>query len=356
MTTMLFSAGVDYIVVIRAPVPGPTGPSMNRLPAEPRTGAGASAATPTGQAALADRAAACRLDAGRIGQLAAGAAGRRRMAAADRDIDPPRRSRRGRPRPAARTLQAFGLAPRWQDRVPAPARPSLSRRAGAAASCTRIGLRDAIAPNWRPPAASIAVAWRMRHGRIRDPPARGRRLRDRGFEGRGARSRQRGPALSDFVLLRTDRLWAYQLAVVVDDADRASPTWCVAPTCWIPATADPAARALGLATPRYALPAVGRGRQKLSVGCRLCRSMPTIRCRPAYFGMPGTGAVATAAMRSSASARRRERHISSSIGLPRAVRRHPPRCTTVPQHRVTRIESQASPHIHGDHMTSRLLS
>lgn len=139
------------------------------------------------------------------------------------DIDPPRC-----PAGAADTilaqLDAFGLEwdgeVRWQHTRHDAYQAALERLAGAGlaypCSCSRKQWRDyAVYPGWcrrgvcRPGAP---VAWRLRSD-LGEHPAR--------FDDRLLGPQTFDPAtLGDVVLKRKDALFAYQLAVVVDDADQ----------------------------------------------------------------------------------------------------------------------------------------
>ncbi|PMR81157.1 tRNA glutamyl-Q(34) synthetase GluQRS [Halomonas urumqiensis] len=139
------------------------------------------------------------------------------------DIDPPRC-----PPGAADTilaqLEAFGLhwngEVRWQHRRDAAYGEALEQLAGQGlaypCSCSRKQWREhAIYPGWcrngvREPGKP--VAWRLRSDLGLRPVA----WRDRLF----GQQRFDPAELGDVVLKRKDGLWAYQLAVVVDDADQ----------------------------------------------------------------------------------------------------------------------------------------
>ena len=148
------------------------------------------------------------------------------------DLDPPREMP-GAADDILATLAAFGLDADepvlWQSERTDAYRAALQRLrdAGLAypCSCSRrvaeaaaqaAGLPDGVYPGTcrRGAAAGTAHATRLR---VPDPPADVIAFDDRAF-GRYGQALAR--TVGDFVLQRADGLWAYQLAVVVDDADQ----------------------------------------------------------------------------------------------------------------------------------------
>ena len=130
--------------------------------------------------------------------------------------------------------------------------------------CTRREIAHQLAASGRPAArhAEMVYPGTCRAGLAGRPP-RAWRLRTLGHDGRnsvvdwvdrrlGAQSQDVTQAVGDFVLQRADGLWAYQLAVVVDDAEQG-----ITDVVRGEDLADNTARqillqrALGVATPRY---------------------------------------------------------------------------------------------------------
>ena len=136
------------------------------------------------------------------------------------DIDPPR-AVRGAARAQLQTLRRFGLLPDadpWRQSARAAAYAVALRQLAAAGhaypcACTRADLEahGGIHPPRcvRPARADGAHAWRLRVPR--GVIAFADRLQ-------GPRQQDVRAEVGDFVLRRADGLWAYQLAVVVDDA------------------------------------------------------------------------------------------------------------------------------------------
>ncbi|THF63803.1 tRNA glutamyl-Q(34) synthetase GluQRS [Pseudothauera nasutitermitis] len=175
-----------------------------------------------------------------------------------------------------RTLERFGLAwdgePVWQSRRHAEYAAALARlRADGMAypcACTRRELADsALARDGSRvypgtcrdglPPGRAARAWRVR--------AEGKAVFDDAVQGRQEEDLAR--EAGDFVVLRADGLYAYQLAVVVDDAE-AGVTHVVRGADLLESTGRQIClqRLLGLPTPHYAhLPVVTNTRgEKLS--------------------------------------------------------------------------------------------
>ena len=163
-------------------------------------------------------------------------------------------------------LAALGLMPDeppvWQSRRSALYQAALDRLVSAdlayGCACTRAEIAAAyertIGP--RPKHGELVYPGTCRHGTAGRPP-RAWRYRVQGsidWQDRrlGAQSQDLATAVGDFVLKRADGLWAYQLAVVVDDADQGI-TDVVRGEDLADNTPRQIAlqRALGLPTPRY---------------------------------------------------------------------------------------------------------
>ncbi len=146
------------------------------------------------------------------------------------DLDPPREVP-GAAQGIVQTLGACGLLPdepvAWQSKRHALYADALRRLIDAghayACSCTRREIDEAAAAKGLP---AGVYAGTCRHGARNSRAERALRLRVPAVEiasddracGRFAQSLER--EVGDFVLKRADGLWAYQLAVVVDDADQ----------------------------------------------------------------------------------------------------------------------------------------
>ena len=159
-------------------------------------------------------------------------------------------------------LAALGLQadepPRWQSRRGHLYEAALQRliAAGLAygCACTRAEIAAAAGP--RPRHGELVYPGTCRHG-TQGRAVRAWRFRVQGridWQDRrlGAQSQDLGTEVGDFVLKRADGLWAYQLAVVVDDADQGI-TDVVRGEDLADNTPRQIAlqRALGLPTPRY---------------------------------------------------------------------------------------------------------
>ena len=210
------------------------------------------------------------------------------------DLDPPREVR-GAAAGQLRTLAAFGLQPDgavWYQSTRGEAYAQALRRlleAGIAypCHCSRTAL-----------AANGGIHHACVHGRRRDPslrmhvPEGSVVVFDDEVCGRIEQDLRR--EVGDFVLRRADGLWAYQLAVVVDDAAQGI-THVVRGADLLDSTPRQILlqRALGLPTPAYAhLPLVldGQGRKlsKSLVACPVDAAdpLPSLRQAWAWLGQP----------------------------------------------------------------------
>ncbi len=234
------------------------------------------------------------------------------------DLDPPR-ERRGAAEDQIASLEALGFVP---DGPIVRQRARADAYASAFAALDRLGLvfgcacsRSEIAAalargetvlgaDGEPvypgtcrtglPAGRAARAWRLRVGNARI------RWRDRpgGYAGGAWQSVALGSQCGDFVLRRADGPWAYQLAVVVDDAD-AGVTDVVRGADLVGSTARQCLlqRLLGLPRPRYLhLPIVlgpdGRKLAKSNGAARIDLSAPleALERAGAHLGLPRIGA------------------------------------------------------------------
>ncbi|NCT82386.1 MAG: tRNA glutamyl-Q(34) synthetase GluQRS [Comamonadaceae bacterium] len=159
-------------------------------------------------------------------------------------------------------LAALGLLPDeppvWQSRRGALYQAALERLVAAGqaygCACTRAEIAAAAGP--RPKHGELVYPGTCRQG-THGRPARAWRLRVQGrvdWRDRrlGPQSQELQAEVGDFVLKRADGLWAYQLAVVVDDAEQGI-TDVVRGADLADNTPRQIAlqRALGLPTPRY---------------------------------------------------------------------------------------------------------
>jgi glutamyl-Q tRNA(Asp) synthetase len=159
------------------------------------------------------------------------------------DVDTPR-CLPGMDAEILRQLAACGLVPdeppwRQRERGPAYAEALQALRAAGQAydcACTRADIEAALAAAGRPRQRFAELVYpgtcRPERGGLRGRAPRAVRLRTEDASGRsrpltwhdrrlGAQTQDVATAVGDFVLRRADGLWAYQLAVVVDDAAQA---------------------------------------------------------------------------------------------------------------------------------------
>ncbi len=223
------------------------------------------------------------------------------------DVDTPR-CVPGADRLILQQLAACGLLPdeppRWQHAREAAYAAALStlRAAGHAydCGCTRRDIDDALAAAGQPHRrfGERVYPGTCRNG-LRGRPARAVRLRAEGCvdwsdHRLGAQQQNLATEVGDFVIRRADGLWAYQLAVVVDDAEQGI-TDVVRGEDLADNTARQIAlqRALGLPTPRYLhMPLVlGADGHKLSKqngaeALDLAQPLAALRRAGAVLGLP----------------------------------------------------------------------
>lgn len=198
-------------------------------------------------------------------------------------------------------LDALGLRPDeppvWQSRRGELYQAALDRLVAAdhayGCACTRAEIAAAAGP--RPRHGELVYPGTCRHG-TRGRPVRAWRLRADGrieWQDRrlGAQSQDLQTEVGDFVLKRADGLWAYQLAVVVDDAAQGI-TDIVRGEDLADNTPRQIAlqRALGVPTPRYlhtplVLAADGQKLSKQNGAAAIDVSDPVARLREAALAL-----------------------------------------------------------------------
>lgn len=208
-------------------------------------------------------------------------------------------------------LAALGLVPdeppTWQSRRGERYQAALDRliAAGLAygCACTRAEIAAAMGPRAKHGELIYPGTCRPEHGGTHGRPARAWRFRVAGrvdWQDRqlGAQSQDLDAEVGDFVLKRADGLWAYQLAVVVDDAEQRI-TDVVRGEDLADNTPRQIAlqRALGLPTPRYlhtplVLAADGHKLSKQNGAAAIDLADPPARLREAaaQLGLPAPAA------------------------------------------------------------------
>jgi len=197
-------------------------------------------------------------------------------------------------------LTALGLVPDeppvWQSRRGDFYQAALDRLIASGhvygCACTRAEIAAAAGPRPKHGELVYPGTCRPEHGGTNGRPVRAWRFR---VEGRvdwqdrrlGAQSQDLATEVGDFVLKRADGLWAYQLAVVVDDAEQGI-TDVVRGEDLADNTPRQIAlqRALGLPTPRYlhtplVLAADGHKLSKQNGAAAIEVSLPALRLREA---------------------------------------------------------------------------
>ncbi|MEA3120655.1 MAG: glutamyl-Q tRNA(Asp) synthetase [Paraburkholderia sp.] len=233
------------------------------------------------------------------------------------DIDGPR-TVPGADRQILATLERFGMRPDeppiWQSTRTALYVDAFERLKAAGLAypcgCTRKEIADSLA-SAHTRHATLAYPGTCRHG-LAGKPARAWRLRvpdgDAAlvtFEDRwqGRQTQNLATEVGDFVLKRADGQWAYQLAVVVDDAD-AHITHVVRGADLLDSTARQIylQRCIGLATPAYlhvpiVLDAQGDKLSKQTGATALDASapLPALQAAARHLGLAWAGGIGSCA-------------------------------------------------------------